>query len=198
MPTDKLKEPSKFAIIETARVYSLNPQRVKARAFAYFDSGFSAGETSLLLKPNVNPRTIRTYYGEWKDLRYKQEPSPEYEPAGILALSSAEAAKEETPSMTSNNNEPATKADLRIMELERNVIELTSQVQEARTAHQPFKTNLAHVGNCPNCRHDLEEYNKNMIIKAIEGLSVEAIRDIGFERGAFPRKFTLPGSPQER
>jgi len=194
MEINKLHTPSKLAIIETARVYSLNPRLIKARAFAYFEAGFSPGETSLLLKTNVKPRSIQAYYSEWKELsQFERETRLiEPEPAGVLTASFE--TEQETQRMVSSNNEPATKGDIRIMELERQVAGLSVELKEARGSHTRFRESLPHVAGCPNCKADLEEYNQKIITDAIENLSVDAVRSLGFEKGAFPQKFTVPGS----
>lgn len=83
--------------------------------------------------------------------------------------------------------------DRRIESQDLQIVQLTAALKEAQTAHQPLKTNLAHVANCPSCRSDLEDYNKDLITKAIDSLTPDAIRNLGFEKGAFPSKFVIPG-----
>jgi len=193
MEINKLETPSKLEIIGTARAYSLNPRLIKARAFAYFEAGFSPSETSLLIKTNVKPRSIQAYFSEWKELSQFQEETPgrdhptAREAAGVLESTSDHPTGEEPPKMS--NSDLVTRGDLRIAELERENADLKAKAQ----GHPTLKTTLAHVAGCPSCRSELDEYNRGIIIKAIDGLSVEAIRDLGFEKGAFPQKFTIPG-----
>lgn len=114
-------------------------------------------------------------------------------PALDAGESPAQRRAEEAAIMTQQalpaGAEPVTQDQLRIRDLEQTVKELTAQV----AGHQPLKTNLAHVAGCSSCRTDLEEYNAGIITKAIDGLSVEAIRSLGFEKGAFPQRFIIPG-----
>jgi len=67
-----------------------------------------------------------------------------------------------------------------------------AELRTAAGGHQPLKVNLAHVAGCPSCRSELEKYNARIIEKAIDSLSVDAIRSLGFEKGAFPQKFIIP------
>lgn len=118
----------------------------------------------------------------------------ELQAAGLSATPPAEAALDSPQEAVMSTPpaagaEPVTQDQLRIRDLERENGELKTQLG----GHQPLKTNLAHVAGCSSCRADLEDYNKEIITKAIDGLSVEAIRSLGFEKGAFPQKFVIPG-----
>lgn len=107
-------------------------------------------------------------------------------PAEAAVDSPQEAAMSTSPAAGA---EPVTQDQLTIRDLQRENADLKTQLG----GHQPLKTNLAHVAGCSNCRLELEEYNKGIITAAIDGLSVEAIRNLGFEKGAFPQKFVIPG-----
>jgi len=101
MVATQLKRPSDFDIIETARLYSLNPHLMKARVFAYFQAGFSAGETCLMLKKQVKERSIQTYYSAWKDMSglYDTISALEHGPVedGLLSASSPNTTFQEEP-----------------------------------------------------------------------------------------------------
>jgi len=238
MATTQLKRPSDFDIIETARLYSLNPHLMKARTFAYFQAGFSAGETCLILKTQIKGRSIQTYYSAWKEMSqiYDTISSVEHAPVegdGLLSASTPSSTYQEEPATIaeqleamaessrrqgepahiaswldaiaqwsrsgfSSGTRPMNRDDVKeyeqLNDLKRENAALKTQVEEARTSHQSIKANLAHVSSCPSCRPELEEYNSKMIIRAIENLSVDAVRELGFEKGAFPRKFTIPGT----
>jgi len=239
MATTQLKRPSDFDIIETARLYSLNPHLMKARAFAYFQAGFSAGETCLILKTQIKGRSIQTYYSAWKEMSqlydtisavehapveyedddvssastpsttYQEEPPTIAEQLEAMAESSRrqgepahiaswlDATAQWSRSGFSSGARPMTREDVKeyeqLNDLKRENADLKTQVEEAKTSHRSIKDNLAHVSGCPICRPELDEYNRKMIIRAIENLSVDAVRELGFEKGAFPRKFTIPG-----
>jgi len=92
MANQQLKRPSDFDVIETARLYSLNPQLVKARVFAHFEAGYSAGETCLVLKGKTKSRSIQTYYSLWKELSEDDDSMPhtEYQSAGLLSANEEE------------------------------------------------------------------------------------------------------------
>jgi len=92
MANKQLRRPSDFDVIETARLYSLNPQLVKARVFAHFEAGYSAGETCLVLKGQLKPRSIQTYYSLWKELSEDDDSMPhgEYQIAGLLSANEEE------------------------------------------------------------------------------------------------------------
>lgn len=93
MASNQLHRPSDSDVIEAARLYSLNPQLIKARVFAHFEAGFSSGETCLVMKGQVKPRSIQTYYSLWKELSedcetISQENTPAVYENGILSAKS--------------------------------------------------------------------------------------------------------------
>jgi len=175
MATTQLKRPSDFDIIETARLYSLNPQLMKARAFAYFQAGFSAGETCLILKTQIKGRSIQTYYSAWKEMSQLYD-----------TISAVEHAPVEGDGVLAGQTVQELRAELQVERLEERIASLESDLATANS--HPLRIAVAHArGGCAECQQDLEQHNQAVIMAAFKRMTPAQARELAVAKGVLPK-----------